>query len=162
MKGKISFADINRLLIPLFCAELLFVSSCSLSYGTLLSDYNGNFQPEEQSITHPVPQPGDPDFHQEDMLMSQYFVSNGSSLNLAAPEKCKSYKWSFYNKDDQLTELVLRLRYGSTTSTRIFAFYVPDTNLKPDTYRLTLTVVGNDDVEYKDSCLVIIWDDEQG
>lgn len=160
-----SITSISHLIQMVVIAVLtLYVASCSHNYNTLIDEYNKAFQMLQSSRN--VPQPGDPDFKERDMLLEKYAVSENATLNLAAPYNCSEYTWTI-NEVIQTNNIMnpiysekqvnnVQLSNGTTLNTREFVCYIPMSNLVVDTYKLYLEVVGNDGITYKDSCLLVI------
>lgn len=149
--------------IFVIAVQVLCLTSCNHTYDSLIEEYNKAFQ--MLSGVQRMPQPGDPDFNERDMLLEKYTVSESATLNLAAPHNCSRYNWSLYEVEQtnsinssysEKRVLNVRMSNGTSSATREFVCYIPTSNLKVDTYRLSLEVEGNDGVTYKDSCLVVI------
>lgn len=149
--------------IFVIAVQMVCLTSCNHTYDSLIEEYNKAFQ--MLSRGQRMPQPGDPDFNERDMLLEKYTVSEVATLNLAAPHNCSRYNWSLYEVEQtnsinssysEKRVLNVRMSNGTSSATREFVCYIPTSNLKVDTYRLSLEVEGNDGVTYQDSCLVVI------
>ena len=140
------------------------LASCNHNYDTLIEEYNRAFQ--RLVTAGRVPQPGDPDFKEQNMLLEKYAVSEHATLNLAAPFNCSTYSWELkqivqtgsVNSTYQESPLQnqVQMSNGTSLSTREFVCFIPTSNLQVDTYRLYLEVRGNDGRTYRDNCLVVI------
>lgn len=134
----------------------------------MLNDYNGGFKTGFASYTvdftnvnQRVPQPGDLDFKEDDMLYPIYKVSQNATLNLSAPGNCSSYRWTMTDPDEEIeVELRVKLMEGSTISTKRYVLYVPQSGLYASkTFKLKLKVHGNDGYDYTDVCGVAVYKD---
>ena len=151
----------------LFC---LCTASCNNSVDDMLDGYNGGFkkgstsystsseQSEKEDAVH---QPGDTDFKADEMLYPTYTVSQNSTLNLAAPANCSSYRWKMTDPDDENEfELKIKLMTGSTITSKKYVLYVPQSGLYAGkTFKLSLTVHGNDGYDYTDVCGISVYKD---
>ncbi len=168
-----------RLMTFSFCAAFIFCTACKDNVNTMLDDYNAHYEPATNLEL--IKNPGDAGFREEDMLEPTYFASNEGSINVAAPYKCKSYSWNFYKIVYQkrgsesvikstLEDITAGLNFyeDSGTNMREFRVYVPlshisaDEKLVPGTYILHLSVIGNNDIEYKDWCSIVIYEQVYG
>ena len=155
--------------------------SCKNNVNTMLDDYNGHYEPATNMEL--IKNPGDAGFDEKRMLDEIYVASSEGNLNLAAPYKCKSYKWIFYktiNKiqretgesaiDTELVDITDKLDFypDCGKDKREFRAYIPNSQIESGvylgqgTYILRLIVVGNNDITYTDWCKVIIYDQIYG
>lgn len=134
----------------------------------MLDDYNGGFKKGystyslDSSVTSKeLPQPGDLEFKEDDMLYPIYKVSQNATLNLSAPGNCSSYRWTMTDPEDENeVELRIKLMEGSTISTKRYVLYVPQSGLYASkTFKLKLKVHGNDGYDYTDVCGVAVYKD---
>ncbi len=171
---------LQNLMFSTMLATALFIcTACKDNINTMLEDYNGHYEPATNMDI--ICNPGDKEFKAERMLDPTYFVSAEGSINVAAPYKCSSYDWSFYkiiyNQQGSQSEITSTLQditdgldfYSeSGKDKREFRAYVPRSRisaseqLKPGTYILHLTVIGNDGKKYKDWCSVVIYEQVYG
>lgn len=161
--GKTGYFKDGLLCLCILIFALMCFTSCNHTYDTMIQEYNRAFQ--ETASSADTPQPGDPDFREQNMLLEKYTVNETATLNLAAPHNCTSYQWSLFevletsgvnNIYEQIKVMNVRLSNGTTNFTREFVCYIPTSNLKVDTYKLKLEVQGKDGVTYRDECLVVI------
>lgn len=148
---------------------LVLLGSCSNSVEDMISGYNSGFKPASTTYTTEttsdesdvVYEPGDDQFYAEDMLYPSYVISQNSTLNLAGPKNCSRYTWSMYDPDDETdTELKITLMNGYTTTTRKYVLYVPASGLYASkTFKLRLSVLGNDGHLYTDTCGISVYKD---
>ena len=124
----------------------------------MLDDYNDNFTPNHEFT---APCPGDMDFDEKDMLMTEYYVSSDDTLNLFGPYNSNSYEWILTdpgNLEDPEGEVEYELFGGYTKYQREYVVYIPDSGLEiGKTYKLTLTVTDKEGVKYSDSCGLVIY-----
>ena len=133
----------------------LFVS-CYNSSQSLYESYNKKFGVAEKIVSQEDLSPGDEGFDETLMLRQNYFVYSDATLSLAAPYNCDTYDWSIVDLSTGLELDVVTYGNSSRTS-RTFVTYVPDSPwVIGTTYKLTL-VVKKEDVEYTDSCEVVIY-----
>ena len=156
----------------LFCSLfifsfLIFADSCGHSVEDMVKDYNGGFTESSMTISsgtdEKVLEPGDAGFSQSMLLRDDYTVYSNATLNLAAPASCKSFSWILTDpKAEDNAESVPVVFFGNSYSLtkwtqKDYVFYVPNSGLEcPHTYILSLTVIGKDGYEYKDSCQIYI------
>ena len=144
--------------------------SCNNSIDDMLGEYNGQFTPvtltyasteESDTTSDEVYEPGDDKFYAEDMLYPSYVISQNSTLNLAGPRNCSSYRWTMTDPDDEKEqELSITLMNGYTKTTRKYVLYVPQSGLYASkTFKLKLTVLGNDGHVYTDTCGISVYKD---
>lgn len=144
----------------LFCILSLSIicivlSSCLNGMDSLMDNYNSNFAVSSIK-TDDSKQPGDEGFDETTMLRQNYFVYSDATLSLAAPYGCDKYEWTIVDFSTGLELDVVTYGNSSKTS-RKFVTYVPDSPwVIGRTYKLTLTVK-KEDVEYTDSCEVVIY-----
>ena len=147
---------------------LVLLPACNNSVEDMLDDYNGGFKKgvstysiEPSVKSNELPQPGDLEFKEDDMLYPIYRISQNSTLNLAAPGNCSSYRWTMTDpEDDYQVELRIKLMEGSSINSKRYVLYVPQSGLYASkTFKLTLTVHGNDGYDYTDVCGVAVYKD---
>ena len=162
-----------------FLAALFLCAGCKNNINTMLEDYNSHYEPATD-MEHII-NPGDEGFRQENMLDPTYFVSSEGSINIAAPYNCSAYEWAFYKIvyiqqgsqseiKSTLQDITAGLDFYSESgkNKREFRAFVPrsrisaNEELKPDTYILHLTVIGNDGNKYKDWCSIVIYEQVYG
>ncbi|WP_407427068.1 hypothetical protein [Treponema sp.] len=143
----------------------LFVLSCNNSVEDMLDDYNKQFTwtyvtvsetkevNEEEMLS-----PGDEGFDPDDMLREVYPVQYDSTLNLAGPPKnIYSYTWTVYDPKNDYKEVAVNTINGTLNDCK-FIIYIPDSLLEADhTYQLTLRIVTQGGVFYKDSASLVIY-----
>ncbi len=175
---KIRTVVLTSALFSLFVAALM-LSSCKDNVYTMLENYNSHYEPATNMDI--IINPGDKDFKEDKMLDPSYFVSSEGSINIAAPYKCQSYEWTFYKiiyhqqgSQSTITSTLQDITAGLDfypdcgKDKREFRAFVPtsriDTGekLKPGTYILHLSVVGNDGNKYKDWCSIYIYEQVYG
>lgn len=133
----------------------------------MLEDYNGGFQKGYVNVSNKDEseyelEPDDSGYDQTRLLFDDYTVFDIGTLNLAAPESCRNYKWVLTDPGSEDTTEPITIKYydGSTSPSsenRTFVVYIPDSGLKIEhTYKLTLTVTGKAGGIYTDSCLIYI------
>ncbi len=161
------------------CVAVFLLTACKDNVYTMLDDYNSHYEPATNMDI--VINPGDSGFREEFMLDPTYFVSSEGSINVAAPYNCRSYEWSFYKiiyhqQGGQsyiystLVDITAGLDFysGFGTDKREFRAYVPKSRISaeepliPGTYILHLKVIGNNGIEYKDWCSIVIYDQVYG
>lgn len=147
---------------------LILILSCNTSIDDMLTQYNSGFVPvsytyttDENSAEVPVYEPGDAGFYAEDMLYPTYVISQNSTLNLAGPRNCSRYTWTMTDPDDEKDiELPITLMNGYTKTGRKYVLYVPLSGLYASkTFKLKLTVLGNDGHLYTDTCGISVYKD---
>ena len=160
-------------------AALCLLTGCKTDINSMLDDYNSHFEPATNMAI--ILNPGDEGFREENMLDPTYFVSSEGSINIAAPYKCKSYKWNFYKivyhqqgSQSEITSTLQDITAGldfypeSGKTKREFRAFVPRSRisageeLTPGTYILHLKVIGDDGYEYKDWCSIVIYEQVYG
>ena len=106
----------------------LFSCSCSGGMQEMLDDYNSNFTPyEEENLL-----PGQDGFKEDSMLALIYHVPSTSTLCLIAPELPDAkYEWKMTTKNNE--EIM-------TINGSRLVLYIPNYEIKPGTYWLTLNV----------------------
>lgn len=159
------------LLLALLCT---FFAACSNSVDDMVDEYNGNFEDETKNYKAYGLSPGDIGFSEEYMLYSKYSVRSDGTLILCAPKNCASYKWELYKLTEKSTtyltsvgeyvvkkteeeQVELILSNGTTSTTKLFNLYVPESKLEIGSYKLKLTVTDEEKNEYKDSCSLVIY-----
>lgn len=134
---------------------LLLLAGCTNNIQTMLDDYNENFAIVN---TAALPLPGDENFDESQMLMTEYYVALDDTLTLSAPFNCSSYDWVVTDPQDNnnVVDIVMYGEYNGFQ--REFVTYIPESGLKVGrTYRLTLTVTDADGNLYKDTCGLVIY-----
>lgn len=127
----------------------------------MLDDYNGGFNKGYVTLSNKneedtVLEPGDQGFDQKKLLFPEYTVFDIATLNLNAPESCKTYSWILTDPTakDSTAPVSVRFYDGTVTSerkTRDYVIYMPKSGLEiGHTYYLTLTVTGKDGRVYSD------------
>lgn len=148
---KRSFGTLQSFLfILLLISTTTMFGSCSNNLQKMMDDYNQNFEPAEDEVLPPCP--GDDDFDQTKMLFPTYQVCTDGTINLAGPYKCSKYSWVLQDKNGK--ELI-------KDSNRSFIHYLPkefNNTITAGSYRITLTVIGDDGNTYSDSALMILYD----
>ena len=124
----------------------LFICSCSGGMQEMLDDYNSNFTPyEEENLL-----PG----QEDSMLALIYHVPSSATLCLIAPEVSDAkYEWKITTKDNEEIMTIIGSR---------LILYIPNYEIKPGTYWLTLTVKigqGGEEQIFTDSCELVIFED---
>lgn len=130
----------------------------------MLEEYNGQFTwtyvnlVDKKEDDETVLSPGDDGFDANDMLREIYAVQYDSTLNLAGPPKnVYSYTWTVYDPKKDYQEVAVNLMSESVNS-RTFTIYIPDSGLEADhTYKLTLRIITQGGIFYKDSCSLVIY-----
>ena len=128
----------------------LFICSCSGGMQEMLDDYNSNFTPyEEENLL-----PGQDGFEEESMLALIYHVPSSATLCLIAPELPDAkYEWKITTKDNEEIITIIGSR---------LVLYIPNYEIKPGTYWLTLTVKigqGGEEQIFTDSSELVIFED---
>lgn len=155
----------------LFSFFLIPFSSCSNSIDDLVESYNSKYQQGMGGYDSASGiAPGEEGFAAEKMLASKYFIRSDGTLNLYAPPRCESYKWSlskietetkigvFGNPVDVKVEKEVSLSLSNaSTSSRGFVLYVPTSSVEIGTYKLSLTVTDKEGTEYTDSCVLVVY-----
>ncbi|MBR1721812.1 MAG: hypothetical protein IJ727_04920 [Treponema sp.] len=155
MKKAFAFVLIISFLV------LALLSGCNNSVESMLDDYNGGFNKgyvtvSDKDESEEYLEPGDDGFSQKNLLFDSYTVYDIGTLNVTAPESCKSFSWvmtdpSIKNGDNTVTVTFFD---GATTTerrTKEYVVYMPDSGLEiGHTYYLTLTVIGKDGKTYSD------------
>lgn len=153
---------------------LLLASGCNQSVDDMLDGYNGGFSPvytvlEQDEKEEEIPlSPGDDGFDPEKMLREVYSIQADSTLILAGPpNNVYSYDWMVYGPisvslDDNITngeDNIVNVRpFKGTLNDQTFVIYVPQSGLEVNnTYKVTLRIVTQGGVFYKDSCSVVIY-----
>lgn len=146
--------------------------SCSNSIDDLVENYNSKYQQGTSGYDSANGlAPGEEGFVAEEMLASKYFIRSDGTLNLYAPPRCESYKWSLSKIEIETAigvlgdpvdiklekEVSFNLSNGSTSSSRGFVLYVPTSSVEIGTYKLSLTVTDKEGTEYTDSCVLIVY-----
>lgn len=116
----------------------------------MLDDYNSNFTPyEEENLL-----PGQEGFEEDSMLSFIYHVPSSATLCLIAPEVSDAkYEWKITTKNDEEIITIIGSR---------LILYIPNYEIKPGTYWLTLTVKigqGGEEQIFTDSCELVIFED---
>lgn len=133
-----------------------FFAGCYNGSDSLYESYNKQFTVAEKTVSQEDLVPGDDGFDETLMLRQNYFVYSDATLSLAAPYGCDKYEWSVVDLSTGLELDVVTYGNSSRTS-RKFVTYVPDSPwVIGTTYKLTLKVK-KEDVEYTDSCEVVIY-----
>ena len=146
---------------------LVLLSACNNSVDDMLENYNGGFNHGYVTVSDTDEseyelEPDDSGYDQTRLLFDEYYVYDIGTLNLAAPESCRNFKWILTDPaaDDTLIEVPVTFYDGLTASyrsSRDYVVYMPDSGLTPEhTYKLTLTVTGKAGGIYTDSCLLYI------
>lgn len=122
---------------------------------SLLDNYNSHYTLAPDG-PESLPQPGEDNFLQENMLYENYIVYSDGTLNLAAPVKATNIKWAMFDPETD-EEVPVKLMTGFSTNTTRYVLYAPESNLQiGKTYQLSLKVLGPQDVIYRDTCEVAI------
>ena len=127
----------------------------------MLDNYNGGFNKGYVTLgnrddSDEVLEPGDQGFDQKTLLASEYTVFDIATLNLNAPESCKSFSWIITDPSAEYPKLPVEIKFydgtkASERKTRDFVVYMPESGLEiGHTYYLTLTVTGKDGRVYSD------------
>lgn len=153
--------------VAIFSIFLVALCSCGNSVQDMVDQYNEGFvqvtttYTQESEVDDTVYQPGDDKFNPSDMLYAIYNISQNSTLNLAAPGNCSWYEWVMTDPDDTTnTELNIKLMDGYSRSTKKYVLYVPQSGLYASkTFKLRLTVLGNDGNLYSDTCGIAVYKD---
>lgn len=152
----------------------MFTASCGNSVEDMVGEYNGAFTPTYTVLTESAEEeeiplsPGDEGFDPEKMLREVYSIQADSTLILAGPPKnVYSYDWMVYGPisvtlDENITygedKIVSVKPFKGTLNDQTFVIYVPQSGLEVDnTYKVTLRIVTQGGVFYKDSCSVVIY-----
>lgn len=163
--------------LKIFSILIIFsiFESCSNDIDAMIDDYNSNFNKQSNSTVNDVGfsslSPGDDGFDEAAMLEEKYDVRSDGTLNLYAPPKCASYKWSMTEIKKTTTtglygttitsatesSVSFTLSNGSSSTSRAFILYVPTSGLSVGTYRISLSVTDEEGTEYKDSCILVIY-----
>ena len=133
----------------------------------MLGEYNGGFNTGYVTVgnsdeSEPNLEPGDEGFSQKNLLFDSYTVYDVGTLNLAAPESCKTYEWVITDPSaEDISEAVKVTFYDGTSSkkrsTSDYVVYIPESGLDVGhTYYLTLTVTGKDNRVYSDLAQIFI------
>lgn len=152
-----------RLFILTFLSVFaFFVFSCSTNVDSMLEDYNSIFivadSDESVIVDESIPDLGDPDFDETEMLEFEYFVYNDGLISISGPYNASSYEWKIYACDDlERTPIDIKTHNGSTLSTQSLIIYIPAAELQEGTYKISLTVTDNKGRKYRDSCGLIIY-----
>lgn len=151
----------SAFVISLGLLVCVLVSACNNDVDDMLDDYNGGFDAgyltlSNDDLTETVLEPGDEGFSQNDLLFQQYTVYDIATLNLAAPESCKSFEWVLTDPKGENPNAPVTVRFEDGTKTtkrrtQTYIVYMPKSGLEiGHTYYLTLTVVGKDGRTYTD------------
>ena len=116
----------------------------------MLDDYNSNFTPyEEENLL-----PGQEGFEEDSMLALIYHVPSSATLCLIAPEVSNAkYEWKITTKDNEEIMTIIGSR---------LILYIPNYEINPGTYWLTLTVKigqGGEEQIFTDSSELVIFED---
>jgi len=147
----------KKVLLLLITSIFLF-SSCNNSINTLLEDYNNNLnQNKDNNLNNFVPEIGDPDFEEKNMLDHEYFVYNDSTLDLTAPGNGINYEWKFFDSKNDGIPIEVTPYKGSSLTSQKLVLYIPTSQLEEKTYKVTLTVKDKEGNYYTDSCGLVIY-----
>ncbi len=146
---------------------LIFLISCSTDVNTMINDYNTHYTEDTSKAdeVQKAPQPGDPDFTEDQLLDNEYFVWEDATLNLAAPESSAEVYWQIYDPDDTTeTPLFFHLfgqAAGNTQDVwkgKTLTIKILDSELEIDkVYKLTLQIVSKEGKRYSDSAALVIY-----
>lgn len=150
-------------------ASIFILAGCSQSMDEMLSNYNSNYS-QNSSSSYTGIGPGEEGFEENAMLAEKYDVRSDGTLNLYAPPRCASYDWSIEEIKKTSVQSVygpaittsynkvsFSLSNGTSSSTQGFILYVPTSNLDVGTYRITLKVTDEEENEYTDKCILVIY-----
>ncbi|MBB5227283.1 hypothetical protein DYE50_02690 [Treponema ruminis] len=151
----------SAFVLSLSILVLVLLSACNNSVEDMLDDYNGGFNKGYVTLTgenkaEEVLEPGDEGFSQRNLLFDSYTVYDVGTLNLAAPESCKSFSWvltdpSIKHGDDVVEVMFFDGVSTTERKTKEYVVYIQDSGLQiGHTYYLTLSVIGKDGKTYTD------------
>lgn len=146
---------------------VLVLSACNNNVDDMLEDYNGGFNVGHLTVTDSdtkeyTLEPDDSGYDQKKLLFDDYTVFNIGTLNLAAPESCRSFKWTLTDPSAENPDEAITVKFfdGTRTCERVtkdYVVYMPESGLESEhTYKLTLSVTGKSGGKYSDSCLIFI------
>lgn len=146
----------NKLLkIIIYSTILLSLTSCTITYDTMMDSFNKKFSPTSTSKIKETPSVKDEDFDPHSMLSQEiYRVPSHSLLVLQGPSDCLSYKWTAKVPKTGYVNVIVDTVIGEE---KVLSYQMPGVFRYAVDNVLVLTVIGENGVEYTDKANIVLY-----